>query len=94
MFGVIKISLYLSIGCEGKFQIGVCIFPFVSDAHDDINGFFGWWRVKLHRDFSTIPLLMKLNMDLENISTIPHMIEEVFDFKAFMELYIGVKLTV
>ena len=39
-------------------------------------------------DFPTIPLLMKSYMDLENIPVIPHMIEEVPDFKAFIELYI------
>ena len=39
-------------------------------------------------DFLTIPLLMKSYMDLENIPVIPHMIEEVPDFKAFIEPYI------
>ena len=39
-------------------------------------------------DFPTIPLLMKLYMDLKNVPVIPHMIEEVPDFKAFIEPYI------
>ena len=34
-------------------------------------------------DFPTILLLMKSYMDLDNILVIPHMIEEVSDFKAF-----------
>jgi hypothetical protein len=39
-------------------------------------------------DFPTISLLMKSYMDLENVPVIPHMIEEVSDFKAFIEPYI------
>jgi len=39
-------------------------------------------------DFPTIPLLMKSYMNLENVPVIPHMIEEVSDFKAFIEPYI------
>ena len=31
---------------------------------------------------------MKSYMDLENNPVIPHMIEEVLDFKAFIDLYI------
>ena len=40
------------------------------------------------QDFPTIPLLMKSYMDLENIPVIPHMIEEVPNFKAFLKPYI------
>ena len=35
--------------------------------------------------FPTILLLMKSFMDVEAIPTIPHLIEEVLDFKKFIE---------
>ena len=45
--------------------------------------------MKLHEeDFPTIPLLMKLYMDLDNLPIIPRMIEEVHDLKALIELYL------
>lgn len=38
--------------------------------------------MKLHEDFPIISLLIKSYMDLDNIFVIPHMIEEVLNFKA------------
>jgi hypothetical protein len=35
-------------------------------------------------NFPTIPLLMKSFMEVESIPTIPHLIEEVLDFKGFI----------
>ena len=35
--------------------------------------------------FPTIPLLMKSFMNVEEVPTIPHLIEEVPDFKKFIE---------
>ena len=44
--------------------------------------------MKLHEeDFPTIPFLMKSYMDLDNMSVIPHMIEEIPIFKAFIKPY-------
>jgi hypothetical protein len=61
----------------------------VGHTHDDIGASFGWWSMKLREeDFPTIPLLMNSYMDLENVLVIPHMIEEVPGFKAFIEPYI------
>jgi hypothetical protein len=58
-------------------------------THDDIDALFGRWSMKLHEeDFPTIPLLMKSYMDLDHMPVIPHMIEEVSDFKAFIKSYI------
>ena len=39
-------------------------------------------------DFPTISLSMKSYMDLNNIHVIPHMIEEVSNFKASIEAYL------
>ena len=37
------------------------------------------------KNFPTIPALMKSFMDVEAIPTIPHLIEEVPDFKSFID---------
>ena len=61
-------------------------FLLVGHTYDDIGASFGRWSMKLwEEDFPTIAMLMKLYMDLDNVSVIPHMIEEVPDFKAFIE---------
>ena len=36
-------------------------------------------------NFPTIPSLMKSFMDVDSVPTVPHLIEEVPDFKAFIE---------
>ena len=36
-------------------------------------------------NFPTIPLLMKSFMDVDSVPTVPHLIEEVLDFKTFIE---------
>jgi len=38
----------------------------------------------LKESFLTIPNLIKSFIDVESIPTIPHLIEEVFNFKVFM----------
>ena len=63
-------------------------FFMVGYTEYNIDASFGRWSMKLHEeDFSTIPLLMKSYMDLDNVPVIPHMIEEVPDFKAFIKPY-------
>jgi hypothetical protein len=57
-------------------------------THDDIDVSIGRWSIKMHEeDFPTIPPLMKSYMNLDHIPVIPHMIEEVPDFKAFIKPY-------
>ena len=61
-------------------------FMLVGHTHDDIDALFGRWSMLLRKDnFPTIPLLMKSFMDVESIPTIPHLVEEVPDFKGFIE---------
>ena len=44
------------------------------------------WSTKLKTNsYPTVPLLMKSFMDIEDKPVIPHLIEEVPDFKKFME---------
>ena len=51
--------------------------------------FFGRWSYKLRgTDYPTLPLLMKSFMDTESHPIIPHLIEEVPDFKKFVEGYL------
>ena len=92
---IIKIYMFLHIGCcwlrKAFSRRYLCHFFFVSHMHNDIDTSFGWWRMKFWKeDFPTIPLLMKSYMNLEKVSVIPHIIEEVADFKAFIEPYIQI----
>ena len=57
-------------------------FMIVGHTHDDIDALFGRWSMALKKEsFPTIPLLMKSFMDVEAVPTIPHLIEEVPNFK-------------
>ena len=61
-----------------------CFFHVTPILHQD--ALFGRWSMLLKKEnFPTIPVLMKLFMDVESIPTIPHLIEEVPDFKSFIE---------
>lgn len=61
-------------------------FMLVGHTHDDIDALFGRWSMLLKKEnFPTIPLLMESFMDLESIPVIPHLVEEVPDFKGFIE---------
>ena len=61
-------------------------FMIVGHTHDDIDALFGRWSMVLKKEsFPTILMLMKSFMDVEAVPTIPHLIEEVPDFKKFIE---------
>ena len=63
-------------------------FLIMGHTHDYIDASFGRWSMKLHEEyFPTISLLMKSYMDLDHMSVILHMIEEVPNFKAFIKPY-------
>ena len=64
-------------------------FLIVGHTHDDIDALFGRWSYKLRgSDYPTLPLLMKSFMDTGSQPVIPHPIEEVPDFKKFVEGYL------
>jgi hypothetical protein len=70
---------------KGIFREVYMNFMLVGHKHDDIDALFGRWSMLLRKDsFPTIPLLMKSFMEVESIPTIPHLIEEVPDFKGFI----------
>ena len=65
-------------------------FLIVGHTHEDIDALFGRWSNKLRaNDYLTIPRLMKSFMDCETQPVIPHLIEEVPDFKQFVEGYLN-----
>ena len=58
----------------------------VRHTYNDINALFGHWSMKLRKhDYSTILFLMKSFMDAKLLLLIPHLIEEVLDFKGFID---------
>ena len=74
---------------HGVFQEVYINFLIVGHTHDDIDALFGRWSYKLTgTDYPTLPLLMKSFMDTESQPVIPHLIEEVLDFKKFVEGYL------
>ena len=71
---------------KGIFEQVQVSFMIVEHTHDDIDASFGRWSIKLHEnDYPTMPLLMKSFMDLDTTPVIPSLIEEVLDFKAFIQ---------
>ena len=73
----------------GVFQEVYINFLIVGHRHDDNDAFFGRWSYKLRgTDYPTLPLLMKSFIDIESCLVIRHLIEEVPDFKKFVEGYL------
>ena len=65
-------------------------FMLVDHTHDYIDALFGRWAIKLrHSNYPTIPLLMKSFMDVDKVPIIPHLLEEVPDFKGFIAPFIA-----
>ena len=59
-------------------------FMLIGHTYDNIDALFGRWSMAL-RSFPTIPLLMKTSfMKNEIVPTIPHLIQEVPNFKKFI----------
>ena len=64
-------------------------FLIIGHTHNDIDALFGKWSNKLRRShYSTLSLLMKFVIDTESQCFIPHLIEEVPNFKKFVEGYL------
>ena len=71
---------------NGIFQEVYVNFILVGHTHEDIDALFGGWSMRLHKhDYPTVLLLMKSFMDDESIPMIPHLIEEVPNFKGFID---------
>jgi hypothetical protein len=75
---------------KGIFKEVYVNFMLVRHTHNDIYALFGRWSISLWKEnFPIIPLLMKFFMDVESIPTIPHLIEEVPNFKGFISGFIA-----
>jgi hypothetical protein len=71
---------------KGVFRDVYVNFLLVGHTHKDIDAIFGRWSYRLRaNDYPTLPMLMKLFMDTEKQPLIPHLIEEVPNFKAFVD---------
>jgi hypothetical protein len=58
----------------------------VGYTHEDINAMFGRWSYRLRaNDYPILPMLMKSFMEAEKQPVIPHLIERVPNFKAFVD---------
>jgi hypothetical protein len=70
---------------KGIFREVYVNFMLIDQTHNDIDALFGRWSIYLRKEnFPTIPLVMKLFMDVESIPTIPHYIEQVPYFKGLI----------
>lgn len=69
----------------------VVSFMMVGHTHEDIDASFGRWSTVLkEKNHPTLPMLMKSYMDLDKDGPmIPHLIEEVPDFKHFIAPYMA-----
>ena len=75
---------------KGIFREVFINFFIVGHTHEDIDALFGRWSSKLKtNNYPTVPRLMKSFMDCESHPVIPHFIEEVPDFKRFVDGYLG-----
>lgn len=75
---------------KGIFREIYINFLIVGHTHEDIDALFGRWSSMLKtNNYPTIPRLMKSFMECESHPVIPHLIEEVPDFKKFVEGYLG-----
>jgi hypothetical protein len=74
---------------KGVFRKVYISFLLVGHTHEDIDAMFGRWSRRLREnDYPTRPMLMKSFMDAETEPVIPHLIEEVPNFKAFVDGYL------
>jgi hypothetical protein len=71
---------------KGVFRKVYVNFLLVGHTYEDIDAMFGRWSYRLRtNDYSTLPMLMKSFMDAEKQPVIPHLIEEVPNFKALVD---------
>jgi hypothetical protein len=74
---------------KGVFREVYVNFLLVGHTHEDIDAMFGRWSCRLREnDYPTLPILMKSFMDAETEPIIPHLIEEVPNFKEFVDGYL------
>ena len=82
-------SYWSLLVAKGIFRETHVSFLLVGHTHEDIDALFGRWSQDLYRaTFFTLPSLMKSFMICGGDKPpIPHLVEEVPDFKAFIKGY-------
>jgi hypothetical protein len=84
VFSFFSLLVHKEVFCEVYIN-----FLVVGHTYEDIDAMFGRWSYKLRaNDYPTLPMLMKLFMDTEKQPSIPHLSDEVPDFKAFVGGYL------
>ena len=85
-------GFYLLLTYHGVFQEVYINFMIIGHMHNDIDALFGRWSYKLRGiAYPTLPLLMKSFMDTKSRPIIPYLIEEVPNFKKFVERYLSIR---
>ena len=85
-------ALYLFLTNQSVFQEIYINFLIIGHTHNDIDAPYDKWSYKLREiDYPILPLLMKSFMDMESWHVIPHLIEEVPNFKKFFERYLCIR---
>ena len=77
---------------NGNFEEVFDSFLLVGHTHEDIDASFERWGMKLReKDHPTLPSLMQSHMEVDTNTgpVIPHLIEEVLDFKSFIMPYLA-----
>ena len=84
VFSFFSLLVHKEVFCEVYMN-----FLLVEYTHEDIDAMFGRWSYRLREnDYPILPMFMKLFMDAETKPVIPHFIEEVPNFKAFVDGYL------
>jgi hypothetical protein len=84
VFSFYFLVVYKRVFCEIYIN-----FLNVEHTHNDIDTLFGRWSWKLKaNNYPILPLLMTLFMDTGKQLVIPHLIEEVPNFKALVDGYL------
>jgi hypothetical protein len=83
VFSFFSLLVHKGVFCEVYVN-----FLLVGHTHEDIDAMFGRWSCRpRENDYPTLPMLMKSFMNSETKPVIPHLIEEVSNFKAFVDGY-------
>jgi hypothetical protein len=84
VFSFFSLLVHKGVFCEVYIN-----FLLAGHTHEDIDAMFGRWSYKLRaNDYPTLPMLMKSLMVAEEQLIIPYLIEEVPNFKAFVDGYL------
>jgi hypothetical protein len=84
-----SLASFLYLFTRGWFHEVYVNFLLVGHTHENIDAMFGRWSRRLREnDYPTLPMPIKLFMDAKTEPVIPHLIEEVPNFKAFVDGYL------